>query len=103
MTLDNSTDKKKGGLGKIASAIISSIIVRHLFDYLNSKYGPDIKYAVESVGVTMGFCEDIVMGSMVAFFMKLTPQYLADEVMQAILFVKTTVRQWKDAWSKPLT
>lgn len=95
----HSIDKRSpGGIGKISAAIISAIIARHFIAFIEASYGTDF---FQTAGISADLVKDTITGTLIGAVVGLTPQHCVAEVTSAIIFVKTTLKQWKDAWDKP--
>lgn len=55
----------------------------------------------EQFGMSAGVFKGLLEGSFVSFFVWLTPSHLVESVTDGILFVKSAMKNWRDAWTKP--
>jgi hypothetical protein len=93
-------DRRKGGVSKIAAAIISAIFCRHLFSYIDSRYGTN--FILDETGMSPGLVKDTITGTLIAGSVTLTPQSVLREIKGVIFFVRCAFAQIHDACNKPI-
>jgi hypothetical protein len=90
---DSSQTKSKGGIGKLAAAIISAGVASYIVNRL-SLNGVDFT----ALGVSSEIVKASLVGTLVGFLTGLTPQHVVDEMATVIVFFKNAFKQLRNAW-----
>lgn len=86
-------DQGKPGLGKIGAGILSGFLTTFIMNQA-SLHGVD--FTVE--GIPSEVVKSGLDGALIGFFVTLTPQHFVASVADSIIFVKRSLRSWRDAW-----
>lgn len=84
----------KKGSGKIVSGIVAGIMTTYIMNQA-SLHGVNFQL----LGISSEFIKSAIDGCLIGVFVGLTPTHFAAAVTDAIVFVKTTWRQWCQAWN----
>lgn len=87
-------DEGKKGLGKIGSAIIGSILTTYIMNQA-SLHGVDFTL----YGIPSELVKSTIDGTIIGTLVGFTPSHFTAAITDGILFIKTTLRQWKEAWN----
>lgn len=86
-------DQGKFGFGRIGAGILSGAISTFIVNQF-SLHGVDFKL----LGIPSEVVKSCIDGTLVGFFIGLTPDHFVAFVRDVIIFVKQSLRSWRDAW-----
>lgn len=87
-------DQGKFGFGRIAAGILSGFLSTFIMNQA-SLHGVNFELA----GVPSEVIKSCIDGTLIGFFVGLTPDHFVAFVRDVIVFVKQSLRSWKDAWT----
>lgn len=99
-TLPTGPSIMKGGLGKVASGILAAGLSSYIINQF-SLHGINFELAMDAVPgvkVSSEFVKSSLEGTLVGFFVWVTPAHIVQLVKDGIIFVRTTLKTWGDAW-----
>lgn len=86
-------EQGKTGMGKVGAAILSGIFCSYVMNQA-SLHGVNFQL----LGVPSEAVKSTIDGTMTGLLVGLTPTHFVASITDAIIFVKTTAKQWKQAW-----
>lgn len=84
----------KIGLGKVGSAILTGWLTSYFMNQL-SLHGINF----ETAGISSEMVKSSIESFIVGISVWATPAHFAAAITDGITFVKTTLKQWRDAWN----
>lgn len=87
-------DQGKPGFGKIVAGVFSGFLTTFIMNQA-SLHGVD--FTVD--GVPSEVVKSGLDGALIGLFITATPSHFVASVADAIVFVKQSLRSWKEAWS----
>lgn len=93
------TEEGKLGFGKIAAGFLACGLSSYIMNQL-SLHGVNFEEdIIPGVKVSSEIVKSSLEGTLVGFFIYLTPQHFVAFVSDVLIFTKQTLKTWQNAWT----